>query len=61
MTLPYVQDLRHCFPAQSGPHPLGHEAYEAHLAALKPHLQALRDSARAGGQPLYEIVRRRES
>ncbi|MFO1236169.1 MAG: hypothetical protein U1F24_03955 [Alphaproteobacteria bacterium] len=54
MTLPYVQDLRHCFPAQSGPHPLGHEAYEAHLAALKPHLQA-RDSARAGGQPLYGL------
>lgn len=60
MTLPYVQDLRHCFPAQSGPHPLGHETYEAHLAALKPHVAALRDSARAGGQPLYEIVRRRD-
>jgi glucose-6-phosphate isomerase len=58
MTSPYTQDLRHCFPAQSGPHALTHDAYEAKRAALKPYLAALRDSARAGGQPLYEISRR---
>ena len=58
MTSPYTQDLRHCFPAQSGPHALTHDAYEARREALKPHLTALRDSARSGGQPLYEISRR---
>ena len=60
MSHPYAQDLRHCFPAQSGPHPLSHDAFAATCAALKPHLDALRDSARAGGQPLYEIVKRRD-
>jgi glucose-6-phosphate isomerase len=60
MTHPYAQDLRHCFPAQSGPHALGHEAFEAQRAALQPHLAALRASAAAGRQPLYEIVKRRD-
>jgi glucose-6-phosphate isomerase len=60
MTLPYIQDLRHCFPAQAGIHPLDHHAYNAKLAALQPHLKDLRASARAKGQPLYEIVIRRD-
>ena len=38
MSHPYAQDLRHCFPAQSGPHPLSHDAFAATCAALKPHL-----------------------
>lgn len=60
MSHPYVTDLRHAFPAQSGRHALTREAFEAELAALQPHLTALRDSAKAGGQPLYEIARRRD-
>jgi glucose-6-phosphate isomerase len=60
MNLPYAQDLRHCFPAQAGAHPLDHAAYNAKLAALGPHLKDLRTSARAKGQPLYEIILRRD-
>jgi len=60
MTHPYAQDIRHCFPAQAGPHALGNEAFQAQRAALQPHLDALRASAAAGGQPLYEIVKRRD-
>lgn len=60
MALPYIQDLRHCFAAQTGPHALDHEAFHARLAALKSHLAVLRESARSGGQPLYEIARRRD-
>jgi len=60
MSHPYVTDLRHAFPAQSGRHALTREAFEAKRAALTPHLDALRESARAGGQPLYEISKRRD-
>lgn len=60
MSHPYTQDLRHCFPAQAGTHPLDHGAYNDKLAALQPHLKALRESATAKGQPLYEIVLRRD-
>ncbi len=60
MSLPYSHDIRHAFAAQSGSHALTHAAFEAQRTALKPHLAALRESARAGGQPLYEIARRRD-
>jgi len=60
MSHPYAQDLRHCFPAQSGAHPLGHAAVDEKRAALQPHLKELRASARAKGQPLYETVLRRD-
>ncbi|MFT3809468.1 MAG: hypothetical protein QM698_06070 [Micropepsaceae bacterium] len=60
MSHPYTADLRHAFPAQSGRHALTRDAFEAKRASLEPHLAALRDSAKAGGQPLYEISRRRD-
>lgn len=60
MSHPYTADLRHAFPAQTGQHALTPDAFAAMRAALEPHLTALRESARAGGQPLYEIARRRD-
>lgn len=60
MTLPYVQDLRHAFPAQSGPHPFNRDTLNAKLEALKPIVAELRASAKAGGQPLFEISKRRD-
>ena len=60
MTHPYLHDTRHFFPAQSGPMALDHGALDAKRAALKPHLEALRESAKSGGQPLNEIARRRD-
>ncbi len=60
MSHPYTTNLRHAFPAQSGPHALTREAFEAKRDALKPLLAALTESARAGGQPLYEISKRRD-
>lgn len=60
MSHPYSADLRHAFPAQTGVHALTREAFAAKREALEPHLSALRDSTRAGGQPLYEIARRRD-
>lgn len=59
MSHPYLTDLRHAFPAQSGRHALTREAFAARREALQPHLDALAGSARAGGQPLYEISKRR--
>lgn len=60
MSHPYATDLRHAFPAQSGTHALTREAFAAKRDELASHLAALRDSARSGGQPLYEIARRRD-
>ncbi len=60
MSHPYAADLRHAFPAQTGHHALTRDAFEAQRQALQPHLDALRASARAGGQPLFEIARRRD-
>jgi len=60
MSHPYTTDLRHAFPAQTGAHALTHDAFDAQQAALKPILAALAESARSGGQPLYEISRRRD-
>ncbi len=58
--LPYVQDVRHCFAAQAGPHRLDAALHAAKLRATAPILSGLAAKDAEGRFPYAAICRRRD-